>query len=353
MFQPITRAMPTTAMRGRIVATILAAMVAGTAAGMVAAPALAHGGDGLRAAANEYRDEGFRDAKGKLVVAGGLDPVIGTSLLDDIASRRATQMVNEGELEHNIAYVTRRLNSAGVCWKTFGEIIAWERGYPEYSSDRTMLAWMNSPLHRDIVMEPVYNAAGGAWRRADDGAHFSVMVFAKLCDASAGTDTVPRLRPDQRYDPDRELVFLAGKHTGYRLSAKGVVLARKTVTYHSRATRTAAGRADAKGKAWLKVSSGGLEGFWVHESPQQYVRGRTMYRVYASDRTVRVEADRYRGHKFDWLGRVTESRSRSYGHATQTDVTARAIINGRGYLRFASGYLRGFWVRDTSQIDFQ
>lgn len=351
MFQPITRGTSTAAMRGRIVAIVLALMVAVGAAGMVAAPALAHGGDGLRLAANEYRHDGYRD--GNLVVPGGLDPVIGTSLLDEIASKRATQMVNKGELEHNMEYVAKRLNSAGLCWKTFGEIIAWERGYPEYSYDRTMLAWMESPPHRDIVMGAGYNAAGGAWRRADDGAHFSVMVFAKLCDASASNETVARLRPDQSYDPDRKLVLLAGKHTGYRLSAKGEVLGRKTVTYHSRATRTAAGRAYANGKAWLKVSSGALEGFWVHESPYQYVRGMTLYRVFSSERTVRVEADRYHGHKFDWLGRITDSRARSYGHATETGVTARAIVNGRSYLRFASGYLRGFWVRDTSQIDLQ
>jgi hypothetical protein len=351
MFQPITRRMPT-ATRARIVAIIVAAMVASTSASMVVSPAQAHGGDGLRAAANEFRRDGFRDARGNLVVAGGLDPVIGTSLLDDIASKRATQMVNHGELKHDLEYVGKRLQSSGVCWKTFGEIIAWERGFPEYSYERTLLAWMNSQPHRDIVMGQDYNAAGGAWRRADDGAHFSVMVFAQRCDASASSETVARLRPDHRYDPDRPLVLKAGRHTGYRLSARGVVIGRKTVTYHSRATRTAAGRAHANGRAWLKVSSGALKGFWVHESPNQYVRGMTLYRVYASDRTVKVEPDRYRGYKFDWLGRAKDSRARSYSRYSRTHVEARAIVNGRGYLRFASGYLHGFWVRDTSQIDF-
>jgi hypothetical protein len=351
MFQPITRGTPSAAWRARIVASIVSLMVAVTAAGMVASPVLAYGGDGLRAAANHYREAGFHE--GNINEAGGLDPVVGTSLLDDIASKRASKMVNQGYLEHDLDYVGKRLKDAGVCWRTFGEIIAWERGFPEYSYDRTMLAWMHSDPHRDIVMGQDYNAAGGAWRRADDGAHFSVMVFAQLCNGSTSTETVNRLRPDNRYDPDRKLVFNVGKHTAYRLSATGQVLSRKTVRYHSRTTRTAAGRAHANGKAWLKVSSGALKDWWVHESPSHYVRGMTLYRVYVSDRTVRVEADRYRAYKFDWLGRATDSRMLTYSHATYTDVTAHAIINGRAYLRFASGYLRGYWVRDNSQIDLQ
>jgi uncharacterized protein YkwD len=352
MFQPITRGTHEAA-HGRILAVIAAAMMASAAASMVAAPALAHGGDSLRAAANEYRSEGFRDSKGHLIVAGGLDPVIGTSLLDDIATKRASQMVNQNELAHNMEYVKRRLVSSGVCWTSFGEIIAWERGYAEYSADRTMLQWMNSKAHRDIVMDGSYNAAGGAWRRADlDGAHFSVMVFARLCGADASNETVARLSLDQRYDPDRRMIFMAGKHTGYKLSADGEVLGRKTVTVESRVQRTAAGRAHANGKAWIKVSSGALAGHWVHETPSQFVRGMTQYRVYATDRSVTVAAGRYTGHKFDWLGRVTLSRSRTYSHSTQTKVEARSIINGRVYLRFSFGYLAGFWVPDTSSINF-
>jgi hypothetical protein len=340
MFNPITRGVRKT-MHGRFLAVIAATMVASIAAGMVAPAALAYGGDSLRTAANEYR------------VKGHLDPVIGTNLLDDIATKRAAQMVNQNKLEHDMDYVKRRLTVAGVCWTKFGEIIAWERGYPTYSADRTMRQWMNSPSHRDIVMDGVYNAAGGAWQRADlDGAHFSVMVFARLCNTSTTNQTVPRLAADQRYNPDRPMVFLRGKHTGYKLSATGEVLGHKTVTARSRVQRTAAGRAHANGKAWIKVSSGALAGYWVHETPSQFVRGMTQYTAYASDRSISVEADRYTGHKFDWLGQVTRSRSRTYSHATQTKVDARAIINGRVYLRFASGYLAGYWVRDTDKIDF-
>jgi uncharacterized protein YkwD len=340
MFHPIIRGTRRKA-HGRILAAIVTLMVASIAASMLATAALAYGGDSLRAEANEYR------------VKGHLDPVIGTSLLDDIATKRASQMVNQNKLEHDMDYVKWRLNAAGVCWTTFGEIIAWERGYPDYSAARTMKQWMNSSAHRDIIMDGTYNAAGGAWKRSDlDGAHFSVMVFARLCSASTTNVTVRKLALEQRYDPDRPMVFLSGKHTGYKLSATGAVLGRKTVTAQSRVQRTAAGRAHANGRAWIKVSSGALAGFWVLETPSQFVRGMTQYKACASDRSIRVEADRYTGQNFDWLGRVTKSRSRTYSHATQTTVDARAIINGRVYLRFADGYLAGYWVRDTDEIDF-
>jgi hypothetical protein len=335
-----TRRLAGAAAHRRILAIIVSAMVAGTAATIVAAPALGHGGDGLRAAANEHR------------VQHHLEPVIGTGLLDDIATKRALQMVNKDKLEHDMEYVSKRLDASGVCWKTFGEIVAWESGYSGYSYDRTMDAWWGSPPHRDIIMTPEFNAAGGAWSRGDDGDHYSVMVFAVLCGASISDGSIPRLSPDRVYDPDRPMVFREGTYTGYRLSATGDVLRRKTVTFSSRATPTASGRARVNGKAWLKVSSGRLDGYWVHETPSSFVRGMTQYRGYATAREVVLEAGTYRGAKFDSLGRATDVRSRTFNHKREAQIGARAIINGRGYLRFSSGYLDGYWVRDTSKIDF-
>lgn len=339
MFQPITRGLPTAAAQRRILAFIVSMMVVGSAATIVAAPALAHGGDGLRAAANEYR------------VKHHLDPVIGTSLLDDIATKRAIQMVNKDKLQHDMEYVTRRLNSAGVCWKSVGEIIAYNWSSP-FSYSATMHQWWESEDHHDIIVTAAYNAAGGAWSTTDDGKNYAVMVFVELC-ASSSNESVPRLSPDRRYDPDRAMAFREGTYTGYKLSATGEVIRRKTVTFSSQVTRTATGRARANGKAWLKVSSGRLDGYWVHETPSSFVRGMTQYRGYAGDRTVVLEAGTYRGAKFDSLGRATDVRFGTFNHKREAQVAARAIINGRVYLRMSSGYLGGFWVRDTSKIDFK
>jgi hypothetical protein len=52
------------------------------------------------------------------------------------------------------------------------------------------------------------------------------------------------------------------------------------------------------------------------------------------------------------MGRVIDSRARDYRRNTTTKVTARAIINGRHYVKFATGWLSGYWVRNTGDIDF-
>jgi hypothetical protein len=40
-------------------------------------------------------------------------------------------------------------------------------------------------------------------------------------------------------------------------------------------------------------------------------------------------------------------------HPATGGATARAVINGRAYLRFATGWLAGYWVRDTGAIHFE
>jgi hypothetical protein len=326
--------------RGRVAIALTALMLLGVA--MAAAPAttLAYGGDGLRAAANAFRADAH------------VAPVGGSALLDDIASHRASQLVRLNRLEHDLDYVTHRLNEAGVCWKLVGEILAWEKGWTDYDYARTAQAWFESPTHHDIMLGDRYNAAGGAWRSAPDMQHFSVMVFVELCGTTTSSVSVSTLKPSRTYDPDRPLVLGAGRHTGYRLSADGFVTSRKTVSYGHRVTRSASGRAYLGNTAYLKVSSGMLRGYWVRESSHAYVRGMTLFRAFDTTRAISVAAGRYHGRHFDWLGRVTDSRGRIYAHATLTGATARAIINGRAYLRFASGWLAGRWVRDTGDIHF-
>lgn len=159
----------TTVERSRTRGAALILLLGLLLAGLVSAPpTLAYGGDGLRAAANGYRTQ------------YGLAPVVGLALLDDIATARAADMVRNNDLEHDMTYVRNRMNSAGLCWTGFGEIIAWSRG-GDYSYDRTMSQWWNSPTHQAIMMGSSYNAAGGAWKQHADGGYYSVMVFVDLC----------------------------------------------------------------------------------------------------------------------------------------------------------------------------
>jgi uncharacterized protein YkwD len=320
--------------RMRSIGLALAALLAVTAANV--APVTAAGGNGLRAAANEYR------------VSHGLAAVSGTALLDDIGTHRARQMAQANKLEHDLDYVKRRLNRSGVCWSGFGEIIAWERGYPDYSYDRVMSLWWNSPPHHEVMMGAGYNAAGAAWTTASDGGHYSVMVFVTLCGASA--PDVPRLKPDVTYDPDRAMVFKRGTFTGLKLSSTGAVLARKKVTFDDAHGAWAGGRSTPNDTTYLNVTSGVLAGYWVRESADAYVKGIVRRVDYDPLRAIRLEAGQYTGLHFDKAGRVTGKKRSTLRHVRSFSTSARAIINGCPFFLVESGRWSGYWLRDGSRV---
>jgi uncharacterized protein YkwD len=303
-----------------------------------ATPVRAFGGDGLRQAANAYRTD------------RGLNPVVGTALLDDIASRRAARMAADNRLRHDLDYVSDRLNAAGVCWSGFGEIIAWERGYPDYSSERTMQQWWESDGHRAVMMTPEYNAAGGAWDTASDGGHYSAMVFVVLCGDAISVEPGHKLYPDTSYDPDRLLVLKAGRVTGYKLDRSGTVMAQKSMRLAHKDWARSAGIAHVNGKAWLKVSTGAFAGYWVEQSPETFVRGRTDMDRFDPEHRVRLEAGRYEAFRFDWMGRATKSKSDWLGRSKTFTIAARAVINGKRFYLLSSGPLQGYWLLDTPRV---
>ena len=321
----------------RAIALLLASLLMATLALAEATPVRAAGGDGLREAANEYR------------ATEDLAPVVGTALLDDIANHRAARMANQDNLEHDMDYVMRRLNEAGVCWSGFGEIIAWDN-YPTYDYDFTMGLWWNSPLHHDVMMGANYNAAGAAWDTAADGSHYSVMVFVTLCGHSVAAEPRSVLYPDDRYSRDRELVLRASRVTAYRLGRSGEVLAQKTIRLSRILRLEASGRARVNHKAWLKVSRGSLMGYWVHETNNTFVRGLTQKDKYSIPKLVTLEPGRYLGAQFDWLGRIKASDRYTFGHERTFFTSAHGIINGAHYYLLSSGPLAGWWVRDTARV---
>jgi uncharacterized protein YkwD len=342
MAQPIASTRTDNRPRRRGAAALLAVVLA--AAAMVqASPVQATGGDGLRAAANTYRMQEWPQE-------GPLNPVGASALLDDIAVRRAAQMVNADKLEHDIDYVFDRLNSSGVCWKGFGEIIAWERGYPEYSYERTMGMWWDSPTHHAVMMGDDYNAAGGAWKSGDDGAHYSVMIFAELCSSSIAYTSTPLLKPVRKYNPDRPMVFRHGTFTGYRLSESGDVIGRKSVTFERGSRTTSAGRTPTDGRAWLKVSGGPLAGYWVRESEKSYVRGVSARTDFSPAEQLRLVPGRYTGLKFDWLGGIEREKAFRTSWTAKMRTSARAMISGHKYFLVSSGALDGWWLRDTDAV---
>lgn len=336
MSQPIAhmRAMPKP--RGRTAALLLSIGFAAAALTSVA-PVRAAGGDGLRREANVHR------------VEGTLNPVVGSALLDDIAIHRAAQMVAAGKMEHNIDYVYDRLNASGACWKGFGEIIALNWSSP-YDYSATMQQWWESEDHHDIIMTAAYNAAGGAWKTASDGGNYSVMVFAVLCGDSVASTGVSLLRPDTRYAPDRRMVFRQGTFTGYRLSKGGKVLGKKSVRFGSIRRTTSAGRILLDGRAWLKVSGGPLVNYWVRETPDSYVRGKTMRTAYDSALRLVVKRGSYTACRFSWLGAVKREKVLRASSRFKMHTSARAIINGSPYFLISSGPLGGYWLRNSPNV---
>jgi uncharacterized protein YkwD len=331
--QTTTAAMPA---RVRVIALALALAFSLSSLVLATPTQATTRGDGLRAEANEKRVKRDRPR------------VAGRALLDDIADRRADQMRDRRELEHDMDYVRNRLVKSGVCWTAFGEIIAWSSG--DYSYARTIGQWMDSDLHRHIMLDADYNAAGGSWATASDGGHYSVMIFVRLC--SSELESGPSLlRPDDEYSPNRPMVFRDGKHRAFKLSSTGKVLDVKRVTLADRRREESTGRARSDGDAYLKVTTGPLAGYWVRESPRRFVRGMTDKNRFGSTRRVSLEKGTYRAFKFDDGGHVTRARTRDVKPGTVVRVLARAIINGRGFFKVAAGAWDGYWLRDTGAVD--
>ncbi|HEX2194085.1 MAG TPA: CAP domain-containing protein [Candidatus Limnocylindria bacterium] len=329
---PVSLGIPPRLLTSALAGVFVAASLSAAAAAPVQASSR---GDGLRAEANERR------------AAADLAPVQGTDLLDSIAAARADQMRDANKMEHDMDYIKQRFQRADTCWASFGEIIAW-RSAGEYSYAGTITQWMNSKPHRDIMLGPTFNAAGGSWATASDGGHYSVMIFATLC--SSELSRLALLRPAKEYSPDRPMVLAAGRHTAYRLSSTGAVLGSKRLDLDRRAHPEATGRSRVNGVAYLKVSSGPLAGYWVRESHNAFVRGVTQLRNFASERQLSVAAGTYVAKQFNGRGAVTAERAATLDRGYRTKASAWAIINGRAWYLISHGMWDGYWLRDGDAV---
>ena len=152
-----------------------------------AAPAAAVDGDRYVSLANARR------------ASVGLAPVSHSSAVDTVSDERANQMASTDDFSHDLDYVAARLRALGVCFTTFGEIIAWERGYPTYDPARTMERWWTSDGHHAIIVGN-YNAAGGSHRTSPSSNKlYSAMIFVKLCTPPISDASIMRLSGSDRY----------------------------------------------------------------------------------------------------------------------------------------------------------
>ncbi len=168
-----------------------------TFAAALAAPAAAVDGDRYVALANQRR------------ASVGLSPVSLVAAVDQVSVERANQMAATDDFSHDMTYVVNRLKQLGVCFTGYGEIIAWEAGYPTYDPARTMAQWWESSGHHAIIVGD-YNAAGGSHAKSSHtGRTYSAMVWVKLCQApapapapapSTPTTSISRLAGGDRYE---------------------------------------------------------------------------------------------------------------------------------------------------------
>lgn len=149
---------------------ILAVIAAGAVFGSPA-PTEARDGDAFVSATNRER------------AAAGRGAVSAHSAINQIAIERADQLAADRELGHDFDYIRMRLDQLGVCWELAGEIVALS-GSGEVSI--FIGQWMDSPPHREIMLNPRYTAAGGSWSPDSGGTAYGAMIFVDTCGSSGG-----------------------------------------------------------------------------------------------------------------------------------------------------------------------
>jgi uncharacterized protein YkwD len=97
------------------------------------------------------------------------------SRLCNVAHDRARQMAAQRRIWHDLRPVIRALASSGICWRSVGEVTAWNT----YSVRAFVDQWHRSAAHWHLLMGP-YDTAGGSWTTSD-GRHYAVMYVVDRC----------------------------------------------------------------------------------------------------------------------------------------------------------------------------
>jgi peptidoglycan/xylan/chitin deacetylase (PgdA/CDA1 family) len=140
----------------------------------------------------------------------------------------------------------------------------------------------------------------------------------------------------------------AAVHRGYTFDTAGAITARKTVTVASPVTVTASARRSIPTHGvYLRLASGTLAGWWVHEDALAFVPGIAATTTYTPVRSVSLMIARYELYTFDSSGVMTAARGRRIAVPTTIHVNRAAVIRGRRYVRIADGAWTGWWVPGT------
>ncbi|MGH2418528.1 MAG: S-layer homology domain-containing protein [Candidatus Limnocylindria bacterium] len=160
-------------------ATLLAAMLVPA----VARPAAAVDGATFTMAANARRAE------------AGVGPVALHATINQIAVERSNEVAAARQIGHDFPALIERFAQLGVCWQALGEIVAMNSSG---TVDTFITQWMNSTVHRSVMLNGNYTHVGGSSTVGSDGRHYGVMVFARVCGETPAPPQV--LGPGGFYD---------------------------------------------------------------------------------------------------------------------------------------------------------
>ena len=137
----------------------------------VAAPVAAVGGAEYVRLTNEKR------------ALEGKGPIALHAAVDQVSVERANHMASTDAFEHDMTYVANRLKQLGVCYTSYGEIIAYTTR-SDYTPSNSIERWWASDGHHAIMVGNYSHAGGSHARSTKTNRMYAVMVFVKRCSSS-------------------------------------------------------------------------------------------------------------------------------------------------------------------------
>lgn len=109
----------------------------------------------------------------------GLQPLQVHAVLVKVARAHSANMAKQEKLTHDLdGPPAERVEKAGYNWGRVGENIAY--GDRDYTPARIMKMWMESPAHRDNILQSDYAEIGVGIARDAKGRVYYTQVFGRL-----------------------------------------------------------------------------------------------------------------------------------------------------------------------------
>jgi uncharacterized protein YkwD len=108
----------------------------------------------------------------------GVRPLMPSGLLGEVARAHSRDMIVGNFFSHTHpdgSGPRERLERAGYAWRAFGENIGCGQDSPEKILD----TWMNSPGHRETILNPLYSEVGIGLIRGGECRIYWTAVFAR------------------------------------------------------------------------------------------------------------------------------------------------------------------------------